>query len=119
MNISSRTPEGDFNDCPIGGKTVCISPAQPAGDAPCPNCGHLLWWFRDHFSKTQGIAEDKITLLTSIPDDLAADSIDVVETVMIFEEEFGITIPDDVFEKIHTVGDAIKYIESVRHEHTH
>jgi acyl carrier protein len=44
-------------------------------------------------------------------DDLKADSLDVVELVMEFEDEFEITIPDDDYEKIRTVGDAIDYIE--------
>ena len=45
-------------------------------------------------------------------DDLGADSLDTVELVMAFEEEFGIEIPDDAAEKIQTVGDAISFITS-------
>ena len=45
-------------------------------------------------------------------DDLGADSLDTVELVMAFEEEFGIEIPDDAAEKIQTVGDAINFITS-------
>ncbi len=44
-------------------------------------------------------------------DDLGADSLDLVELVMAFEEEFGIEIPDDVQEQIGTVGDAVKFIK--------
>ena len=44
-------------------------------------------------------------------DDLGADSLDIVELVMAFEEEFGVEIPDDAAEKIATVSDAIKYID--------
>ncbi len=44
-------------------------------------------------------------------DDLGADSLDTVELVMAFEEEFGIEIPDDAAEKIQTVGDVVRYIE--------
>jgi acyl carrier protein len=44
-------------------------------------------------------------------DDLGADSLDTVELVMAFEEEFGVEIPDDAAEKISTVGDAIKFIQ--------
>ena len=47
----------------------------------------------------------------SFIDDLGADSLDIVELVMAFEEEFGVEIPDDAAEKINTVGDAIKYID--------
>lgn len=45
--ISSRTPEGRPNLCPVCGSAPTIEPSDPAGDAPCPNCGHLLWFTRD------------------------------------------------------------------------
>lgn len=57
-----------------------------------------------------GVAEDKITESASFIDDLGADSLDQVELVMAFEEEFGIEIPDEAAEKITTVGSAVKYI---------
>jgi hypothetical protein len=44
MKPSSRTPEGWPNRCPACGKEVRIEPSIPPGDAPCPNCGHLLWF---------------------------------------------------------------------------
>lgn len=44
MVISSRTPEGRPNQCPVCGSDVRIEPSDPAGDAPCPRCGHLLWF---------------------------------------------------------------------------
>jgi acyl carrier protein len=47
---------------------------------------------------------------SSFIDDLGADSLDIVELVMAFEEEFGVEIPDDAAEKISTVGDAVNYI---------
>jgi hypothetical protein len=43
MVISSRTPEGRPNHCPVCGTDLTIEPSDPAGDAPCPRCGHLLW----------------------------------------------------------------------------
>src|SRR5262249_23325486 len=43
MTISSRTPEGLPNRCPVCGADVCVEPSNPAGDAPCPECGQLLW----------------------------------------------------------------------------
>ncbi len=57
-----------------------------------------------------GVAEEKITEPASFIDDLGADSLDQVELVMAFEEEFGIEIPDDAAEKINTVGSAVQYI---------
>ena len=58
-----------------------------------------------------GVDEAKVTENASFIDDLGADSLDIVELVMAFEEEFGVEIPDDAAEKITTVGDATKYIE--------
>ena len=57
-----------------------------------------------------GIEEGKVAEAASFIDDLGADSLDQVELVMAFEEEFGIEIPDDAAEKITTVGSAVKYI---------
>jgi len=59
-----------------------------------------------------GVEEDKVTNEASFIDDLGADSLDTVELVMAFEEEFGSEISDSEAEKILTVGDAIKFIES-------
>ena len=58
-----------------------------------------------------GIDESKVTEESSFTDDLGADSLDTVELVMAFEEEFGSEISDSEAEKILTVGDAIKFIE--------
>ena len=58
-----------------------------------------------------GVEEDKVTENASFIDDLGADSLDTVELVMAFEEEFGIEIPDDAAENIQTVGDAITFIK--------
>jgi|TARA_X000000368_G_C22666052_1_gene551819 acyl carrier protein len=59
-----------------------------------------------------GVEKDKITENSSFIDDLGADSLDTVELVMAFEEEFSIEIPDDAAETITTVKDAIGFIES-------
>ena len=59
-----------------------------------------------------GVEEVKVTEEANFIDDLGADSLDTVELVMAFEEEFGAEISDSEAEKILTVGDAIKFIES-------
>ena len=59
-----------------------------------------------------GIEETKVTDESSFIDDLGADSLDTVELVMAFEEEFGSEISDSDAEKILTVGDAVKFIEN-------
>ncbi len=57
------------------------------------------------------VNEDEVTPTASFVDDLGADSLDTVELIMAFEEEFDIEIPDEDAEKIATVGDAIQYIK--------
>ena len=59
-----------------------------------------------------GVEAEKVSPEASFIDDLGADSLDSVELVMAFEEEFGVEIPDDAAEKILTVKDAIDYIDS-------
>ncbi|HEX6912984.1 MAG TPA: acyl carrier protein [Longimicrobium sp.] len=59
-----------------------------------------------------GVDAEKVTPEASFVEDLGADSLDTVELVMAFEEEFGMEIPDEEAEKLRTVGDAISYISS-------
>ena len=61
-----------------------------------------------------GVEVDKVTASASFIEDLGADSLDTVELVMAFEEEFGIEIPDDAAETILSVGDAISFIDSAK-----
>ena len=112
MTISSRTPEGVPNHCPICGADVCVEPSQPSGDAPCPRCGHLLWFLCNRL----GLGADRVTASTSIIDDLGVDSLGVVELVMGLEEEFGVTIPDEEVENIKCVGDALDVIERLKRD---
>jgi acyl carrier protein len=59
-----------------------------------------------------GVEAEKVTEEASFIDDLGADSLDTVELVMAFEDEFGVEIPDDAAEKILTVKDAISFIQA-------
>lgn len=59
------------------------------------------------------IDEDKITLESDVIDDLGADSLDMVDLVMTFEDEFDIEIPDEQVENVKTVGDIVKYLEEI------
>ncbi len=59
-----------------------------------------------------GVEAEKVTPEASFVEDLGADSLDTVELVMAFEEEFGMEIPDEEAEKLQSVGDAIDYITS-------
>ena len=58
-----------------------------------------------------GGEEDEIQMSSTFVDDLGADSLDIVELIMAFEEEFNIEIPDEKAEKIKTVEDVVKYID--------
>src|SRR5215204_4953528 len=96
--ISSRTPEGEPDQCPLCGARVHVEPSQPTGDAPCPHCGHLLWFSRSAagtqvfdyqdvspyweqvanvISESLGISEKQITGGTSFSADIGADSLDL------------------------------------------
>lgn len=57
------------------------------------------------------VEEEKVTMNANIQDDLGADSLDIVDLVMSFEDEFDMEIPDDQVENIKTVGDVVKYVE--------
>lgn len=59
-----------------------------------------------------GVEADEVTSEASFVDDLGADSLDIVELVMAFEEEFDLEIPDEDAEKINTVGSAVSYIKA-------
>lgn len=73
---------------------------------------------RERVAHQLGVETEKIMKESSFVEDLGADSLDVVELVMALEEEFEIEIPDEQAEKIVTVGDAVKYIESHAKEST-
>ena len=61
-----------------------------------------------------GKKKSEITLNTNLVDDLGADSLDVVELVMTFEDEFGITLPDEDVSKMRTVKDIVEYIKKIK-----
>jgi acyl carrier protein len=110
--MSSRTPEGSPNRCPVCGNTGRIEPPVPFGEAPCPCCGHLLWFMvfkgeprfflreeaavlrervLERISANLGVDKDALIWGPSgfsIPD-FGVDSLDVVELLMELDEEFG------------------------------
>ena len=111
LTISSRTPEGQPNHCPVCDADVCVDPSPLFGDATCPKCGSLLWFLnvqphshvfersrsrsiRDRVmamvAEQLGLDPTKITENTSFVNDLGVDSLDMVELVMDLEEEFDL-----------------------------
>ncbi len=61
-----------------------------------------------------GVEPDEVNIDSTFIDDLGADSLDIVELIMAFEEEFGIEIPDEAAEKIKTVNDVVEYIKKAK-----
>ncbi|MBP87977.1 MAG: acyl carrier protein [Planctomycetaceae bacterium] len=120
MSVASRTPEGFPSHCPICGAEVRAEFAEPTGDAVCPKCGCLIWRsaqlahaLRRVLSEQLGVEQDQITNDTALAN-LRADSLDTVELVMELEEEFDITIPDDVAERMQSIGYILKYLDEMR-----
>jgi acyl carrier protein len=66
---------------------------------------------KDIIVEQLGVNAEEVTSEAKFIEDLGADSLDTVELVMAFEEEFGAEIPDEDAEKLQTVGDVVKYIE--------
>ncbi len=62
-------------------------------------------------SEKLSVAIDEVKIESNFIDDLKADSLDIVELGMAFEDKFGVSIPDEDYEKLRTVSDAVKYIE--------
>jgi len=67
---------------------------------------------KEIIEKELGVEREKLTATASFIEDLGADSLDIVELVMEFEKEFNIDIPDEDAEKLKTVGDAMKYLNT-------
>ena len=66
---------------------------------------------RDIIVEQLGVNPEQVTLEAKFIEDLGADSLDTVELVMAFEEEFGIDVPDEEAEKLQSVGDVVRYVE--------
>src|SRR5262245_8332754 len=113
MKASARTPEGDPNRCAICGKTFALEPSDPPGDATCPYCGQLLWWIRDRISEKLEVPEERVLPSASFQT-LGAGSLDIVELILDFEEEFGVSMSDSDAESIRTAADAIRWMNRFR-----
>jgi acyl carrier protein len=132
--LSSRTPEGQPNRCPVCGEEVCLEPSQPPGDAPCPRCGHLLWILEtssgmraydaedaarvrekllSFFCDGLGVRREVITDSTPLGRESGSDSLDTVGLVMDIEEEFCYSLSFGKIGKIETFGDLV---DSIRRE---
>jgi acyl carrier protein len=128
--ISSRTPDGAPNWCPVCRSAIYVTPS-PMGDAPCPQCGVLLWLYdaangpaccefaaiadrRDQIFRSLaaslGVNIDAVVEAYASRLPLNFDSLDLVEMIMELEEEFDIEIPDERAEEIKTFRDLVDYL---------
>ena len=117
MTVSSRTPEGFPSKCSLCGTSTNLEFSEPTGDAPCPNCGHLVWLsakllsrIQNRFKNESGTSPVEITADTALAE-MGADSLDAVELVMELEEEFDASFPDEIVGRSLTIGDVIRHIE--------
>src|SRR5262245_34209097 len=126
--VSTRTPEGEPVRCPICGAGVRVEPSTPAGDSPCPNCGHLLWFVPGregvHLFPASSIGPDVRRRVTSFLERweradrldrrVRADSLDVIEIVMEMEEELGVHLTDEEARGILNLDDFVNvYLRKV------
>lgn len=120
MTVSSRTPEGMPSECPLCGAKTNIEFSDPAQDAPCPGCGHLLWASAQlvhsvvsRFEEVLGTSLGVIDVHTRLTD-LGADSLETIEMIMELEEEFDVNIPEGDAEVAETIGDVVRLIQARR-----
>jgi hypothetical protein len=79
MIIASRTPEGEFNRCEICGHDLNLEPSRPPGDAPCPNCGSLVWFApRSPSAPTKSASQAYGELLPQVGDPIVLESTPLV-----------------------------------------
>lgn len=117
MTISSRTPEGSPGKCPLCQADVVIEPSILTGDAPCPQCGHLLWCVQlndqahcfdqqtaavkrprvlEVIAQQLGVEPDRFENAPHLLRELHADSLDMVELVMELEDELVVELHEDL-----------------------
>ncbi len=113
-DLLGKSAEVRRTRCSICGTEMVLSIVRTSGDAPCPTCGSLLWWFRQRLSEDYGVAADQVTPATSFAADLGTDSVDLCELALELEQEFKLEIPDRDVQQMKTVADAIRYVETHR-----
>lgn len=103
MTIASRTPEGFPEHCPVCAQAICVEPSLPFGDAPCPNCGTLLWfvvadqqtrWLNPMSDTLSQLLHERFGITSDMLQansikSLPLDSLDLVELVMELEDAAG------------------------------
>lgn len=113
--IASRTPEGWPGRCPCCGATVAIQPSTPLDDAPCPNCGTLLWPVKhadaDFLLVADELSAERRERILQISSGLEdGDSLDRVELLMELEVMFEVSVPDEAAEQMQSFADFIAWL---------
>jgi acyl carrier protein len=96
---------------PTGRGTFKPSPTEANQGDICMSDKPIEEKVKDIIVEQLGVNPEQVTPNASFIEDLGADSLDIVELVMAFEEEFSVEVPDEDAEKLQTVGDVVKYIE--------
>jgi acyl carrier protein len=126
MKTPTRTPEGVPGNCPLCDAVICLEPSGPVGDAPCPYCGHLLWFVQLAGQVQYYSAEDvPATRRQKIYDVIAnwardnevdlnavheLDSFDLAQLFLELESELCITITEKDARELRTLGDVIDHL---------
>ena len=92
-------------------KWIGTASPQPLSNPPTIMADNITDKVRDIIVEQLGVNPEQVTPEAKFIEDLGADSLDTVELVMAFEEEFSIDVPDDEAEKLQSVGDVVRYIE--------
>jgi acyl carrier protein len=92
-------------------KRIGTARPQPLSNPPTTMADNITDKVRDIIVEQLGVNPEQVTPEAKFIEDLGADSLDTVELVMAFEEEFSIDVPDDEAEKLQSVGDVVRYIE--------
>lgn len=114
--VSSKTPGGMPGICPVCGASIVVTPSEPLDDAPCPNCGVLLWpiqgqqsAFLIHAGRISHEDREWLHETARRLDQGDPDSLDQVELIMDLEERFELSIPDEVASTWHSIDDFLDW----------
>lgn len=125
MVTSSRTPEGQPDRCPVCGHQAALLPSEPIADAPCPNCGTLIWPIAASESSYM-LATDALSaaerrklrhlLLRASQPGLSA--VEHIELILDFTELLDVSIPDEVAIHVQNLDDLLEYLSSTGGDHS-
>jgi len=113
MTDSLSAAEAGPPRCPLCGRVGLLALVEPSGAALCARCGEVFLWINEHLARELRRKKEMIRLTTELRK-LGLDSLDVVEVVMDLEEEYGVSVPDDVVQGWVTIADLVRWISEDR-----